>query len=53
MVEDIREHMRALIAQHGSALTTLATLWQQPEAKQNDEQIDSLENLVPYINVPV
>jgi hypothetical protein len=44
--------MRALIAQHGSALATLAALWQQPEAQQNDEQTDSLENHVPHINAP-
>ncbi len=35
MPEDIHERMRALIAQHGNALTALVTLWQQPEAQQN------------------
>jgi bisphosphoglycerate-dependent phosphoglycerate mutase len=49
MPKNIQECMRALIAQHGSAL---ATLRQHLEALQNDEQIDSLENLVPHINVP-
>ncbi len=52
MPEDIQEHMRALIAQHGSALATLTTLRQHLEAQQNDKQIDSLENLVPHIDVP-
>ncbi len=52
MPEDIQERMRALIAQHGSALAALAALQQHPEAKQNDEQTNSLENLVPHINVP-
>jgi hypothetical protein len=42
--------MRALIAQHGSALAALATLRQQPEAQQNDEQTNYLENLVRHIN---
>jgi hypothetical protein len=37
MPEDIQERMRALIAQHGSALAALATLRQQLEAQQNDE----------------
>jgi hypothetical protein len=32
MFEDIQECMHALIAQHGSALAALATLWQQPKA---------------------
>jgi hypothetical protein len=45
--------MRALIMQHGSALAALATFRQHPEAQQNDEQTNSLENLVPHINVPV
>ncbi len=36
MPEDIQECMRALIAQHGSALAALAALQQQPEAQQND-----------------
>jgi hypothetical protein len=44
--------MRALIAQHGSAFTALATLRQQPKAQQNDEQTNSLENHVPHINAP-
>jgi len=44
--------MRALIAQHGSALVALAALQQHPEGQQNDEQIDFLENHVPHINVP-
>jgi hypothetical protein len=52
MPEDIQEHMRAFIAQHGSALAALAALWQHLEAQHNDEQTDSLENLVPHINVP-
>jgi hypothetical protein len=52
MLGDIQEHMRALIAQHGSALATLAALQQHLEAQQNDEQIDSLENHVPHIDVP-
>jgi hypothetical protein len=34
-------------------LTTLAVLRQQPKAQQNDEQTDSLENVVPRINVPI
>jgi hypothetical protein len=53
MPEDIQECMRALIAQHGSALVALAALRQHLEAQQNDEQIDSLENPVPHIDVPV
>ncbi len=44
--------MCAFIAQHGSALATLAALWQQPKAQQNDEQTNSLENLVPHIIAP-
>jgi hypothetical protein len=44
--------MRALIAQYGSALAALAALRQHLEAQQNDEQIDSLENPVPHIDVP-
>ncbi len=52
MPEDIQERMRALIAQHGSALATLTALRQHLEAQQNDEQIDSLENHVPHIDVP-
>jgi len=51
MLEDIQEHMRALIAQHGSALAALTALRQHLEAQRNDEQTDSLENLVPHINV--
>jgi hypothetical protein len=43
--------MRALIAQHGSALAALTALRQHLEAQRNDEQTDSLENLVPHINV--
>jgi hypothetical protein len=43
--------MRALIAQHGSALATLAALRHHLEVQQNDEKIDSLENHVPNINV--
>jgi hypothetical protein len=35
MPEDIQKRMRALIAQHGSALTALAILWQQLEAQWN------------------
>jgi hypothetical protein len=37
MPEDIQDRMRALIAQHGSALATLTALWQHLEAQQNDE----------------
>jgi len=44
--------MHAFIAQHGNVLVALAALWQQPEAQQNDEQTDYLENLVPHINAP-
>ncbi len=44
--------MRALIAQHGSVLATLAALQQHPKGQHNDKQTDSLENLVPHINVP-
>jgi hypothetical protein len=50
MPEDIQEHMHAIITQHGSALVALVALWQQPKVQQNDEQTDSLENLVPHIN---
>jgi len=53
MPEDIQEHMRALIAQHGSVLAALTTLQQHLKAQRNDEQTDSLENLVPHIDVPV
>jgi antitoxin (DNA-binding transcriptional repressor) of toxin-antitoxin stability system len=52
MPEDIQEHMRALITQHGSALAALTALRQHLEAQRNDEQTDSLENLVPHIDVP-
>jgi hypothetical protein len=52
MPEDIQKRMRALIVQHGSVLAVLATLRQQPEAQQNDEQTNSFENLVPHINAP-
>jgi len=52
MPKDIQECMRALIAQHGSALATLTTLRQHLEAQRNDKQTDSLENLVPHIDVP-
>jgi hypothetical protein len=52
MPKDIQERMRALITQHGSVLVALAALWQQPEAQQNDEQTNFLENLVPHINAP-
>jgi len=38
MLKDIQEHMHALVAQHGNALVALVTLWQQPEAQQNDSQ---------------
>jgi hypothetical protein len=51
MPEDIQERMRALIAQHGSTLAALTTLWQHLEAQRNDEQTDFLENLVPHIDV--
>jgi hypothetical protein len=33
-------------------LAALAAFRQQPEAQQNDDQIDYLENLVQHINVP-
>jgi len=46
MPEDIQERMCALIVQHGSALVALVALQQQPKVQQNDEQTDSLENLV-------
>ncbi len=52
MPKNIQKHMHALIVQHGSALATFAALWQHPEAQQNDEQTDFLENHVPHINVP-
>ncbi len=52
MPGDIQECMRALIAQHGSALAALAALRQHLEAQQNDEQTDFLENHVPHIDVP-
>jgi len=42
--------MRALIVQHGSVLAALAAFRQHLEAQHNDEEIDSLENLVPHIN---
>jgi hypothetical protein len=51
MPEDIQERMRALITQHGSALVAFTVLRQHLEAQRNDEQIDSLENHVPHINV--
>jgi len=51
MPEDIQESMYAFIAQHGSALAALAALQQHPKAQQNDEQTNSLENLVLHINV--
>jgi hypothetical protein len=38
------------LGQSGVA-TTLAALWQQSEAQQNDEQTDSLENPIPHITV--
>jgi hypothetical protein len=44
--------MCALIAQHGSALAALTALRQHLEAQRNDKQTDSLENLVPHIDVP-
>jgi hypothetical protein len=52
MPEDIQEHMRALIAQHGSALVALMAFRQRLEVQRNDEQTDSLENLVSHIDVP-
>jgi hypothetical protein len=52
MPKDIQERMRALIAQHGSALIVLTALRQHLEAQRNDEQSDSLENHVPQIDVP-
>jgi hypothetical protein len=45
--------MRALIAQHGSALAALTTLRQHLDSQRNDEQTDSLENPVPHIDVLV
>jgi hypothetical protein len=53
MLEDIQERISAFIAQHGSALVALAALRQHPKAQQNDEQTNSLENLVPHINALV
>jgi len=53
MPKDIEEHMRALIVRHGSALAALAAFRQQPEAQQNDEQTDFLENLVSHRNASV
>jgi len=52
MFEDIQERMRALIAQHGSVSIALTALRQHLKAQRNDEQIDSLENHVPHIDVP-
>jgi hypothetical protein len=52
MLEDIQERMCALIVQHGSALAALTALRQHLEAQRNEEQTDSLENLVPHIYVP-
>jgi hypothetical protein len=52
MPKDIQERMRALLAQHGNVLAALTTLRQHLEAQRNDEQTDSLENLVPHIDVP-
>ncbi len=49
---ETQERMHALITQHGSVLAALTALWQHLEAQQNDEQTDSLENLVPHIDVP-
>jgi hypothetical protein len=51
MPKDIQECMRALIAQHGSALVALVALRQQPETQQNDEETDFLENPIPHFNV--
>jgi hypothetical protein len=45
--------MRALIAQHGSALVALAALRQHLKAQQNDEQTNYLENPFPHIDVPI
>jgi hypothetical protein len=44
--------MRALIAQHGSVLAALTAFRQHLEAQRNEEQIDSLENPIPHIDVP-
>jgi hypothetical protein len=52
MAENIQEHMRALIVQHGSVSAAFTALRQHLEAQQNDEQTDSLENHVPHIDVP-
>jgi hypothetical protein len=52
MPEDIQEHMRALITQHGSVLAVLTTLRRHLEAQWNDKQTNSLENHVPHIDVP-
>jgi len=43
--------MCAFIAQHGSVLAALVAFQQHLEAQQNDEQTDSLENLVSHIDV--
>jgi len=51
MPEDIQKRMRALIAQHGSALVALTALWQHLKAQRNDKQTDFLENLVSHIDV--
>jgi hypothetical protein len=51
MPGDIQERMCALIAQHGSVLVALTTLWQHLKAQRNDEQTDFLENPVPHIDV--
>jgi len=51
MAEDIQERMRALIAQHGSVSAALTAFRQHLEAQWNHEQIDSLENHVPHIDV--
>jgi hypothetical protein len=53
MPEDIQKRMRALIAQHGSALAALTALWQHLKTQRNDEQTDYLENPIPHIDVPV
>ncbi|CAK9260196.1 unnamed protein product [Sphagnum jensenii] len=51
MAEDIQERMRAFIVQHGKVSAAFTALRQHLEAQQNDEQIDSLENHVPHIDV--
>jgi hypothetical protein len=49
MPENIQEHMHALIAQHGSALTALAAFRQQPKTQQTLNNVEVyLSSLVFY-----